>query len=183
MPYTVSQEDILSIRADAAVICIENAMAVAEEPVSQRLAQAGGDALRAALREKRFLPVGSAWALSAGELPFRLLFATGTPQWRQGECNELVVLRRCYESLFRLAREQGCRALAMPFLSSAYYRFPLEDAVQIAREEAGRSKIETVFVTCTLSAGGPTASRKSSPMWATTGTTRCSGWTAASTHG
>ena len=46
MSYRVTQADILSVKADAAVICIENTMAVSEDPVSQRLGEAGGTELR-----------------------------------------------------------------------------------------------------------------------------------------
>ena len=63
--------------------------------------------------------------------------------------SELLVLRRCYESLYALARETGCQSLAAPFLSTDYYRFPLADAVQIAREEASRAAADTVFLTPT----------------------------------
>lgn len=146
MSYRVTQADILSVKADAAVICIENTMAVSEDPVSQRLGEAGGETLRAALKSRRFLPVGSACAVEPCGLPFRFLFAVGTPQWRNGESNELLVLRRCYESLYALARETGCQSLATHFLSTAYYRFPLADAVQIAREEADRAKIDMIFL-------------------------------------
>ena len=146
MAYTVTQDDILSVKADAAVICIENTMAVSEDPVSQRLCEAGGEDLRRALKRRRFLPVGSACAAEPCGLPFKRLFAVGAPQWRNGESNELLVLRRCYESLYALARETGCRSLAAPLLSTFYYRFPLEEAVLIAREEAGRAGIDTVFV-------------------------------------
>lgn len=100
MPYSVTQADILSIRADAAVICIENTMEVSEDPVSQALAEAGGETLQKALRRRLFLPVGSACAVDPCDLPFRHLFAVGTPQWRNGESNELLVLRRCYESIY-----------------------------------------------------------------------------------
>lgn len=147
MSYTVTQDDILSVTTDAAVICIENTMAVSEDPVSQALGEAGGEDLRRALTRRRFLPVGSACAVESCGLPFKLLFAVGAPQWRNGESNELLVLRRCYESLYRLARETDCRSLAAPFLSTFYYRFPLEDAVRIAREEAMRVNTDTVFLT------------------------------------
>ena len=147
MSYTVIQDDILSVTTDAAVICIENTMAVSEDPVSQALGEAGGEDLRRALTRRRFLPVGSACAVESCGLPFKLLFAVGAPQWRNGESNELLVLRRCYESLYRLARETDCRSLAAPFLSTFYYRFPLEDAVRIAREEAMRVNTDTVFLT------------------------------------
>ena len=142
MSYTVTQDDILSVTTDAAVICIENTMAVSEDPVSQTLSETGGEDLLRTLKRRRFLPVGSACAVEPCGLPFKRLFAVGAPQWRNGESNELLVLRRCYESLYRLARETDCRSLAVPFLSTS-----LEEAVQIAREEAMRVKTDTVFLT------------------------------------
>jgi len=48
-----------------------------------------------------------------------------------------------------LAHETGSEKLVMPFLSTAYYRFPLEEAIQIAREEASRAGINTVFLAAT----------------------------------
>lgn len=149
MPYTVTQGDVLSVGTDIAVVCIENTMLLSEEPISQRLGEAGGEAFQAALRRKRFLSVGRAWACEPCGLPFRHLLAVGTPQWRMGESNELLVLRLCYEALYDEARRLGCRSLATPFLSAAYYLFPQEDAVRVAREEAAKSEIETVFLAAT----------------------------------
>ncbi len=145
MSYFVTREDILSVRADAAVVCIENTMAVSEDPVSQRLAEAGGKAFRSALAERRFLPVGYACEVPACGLPFRRVFATGTPQWRMGESHELIVLRLCYQAVFRLARELGCQSVAMPVLSAAYYRFPQDTAVRVAQEEAGKTDLTVIF--------------------------------------
>lgn len=146
MSYLVTREDVLSVAADAAVVCIENTMILSEDAVSQKMGACGGAALTEALRQRRFLPVGRACAVDAGDLPFRFILATGTPQWRHGESNELVVLRLCYESLFALARQLGCRSLALPFLSAAYYRFPLEDAVRIGLEGARKVDVQAIFL-------------------------------------
>ncbi len=145
MSYTVTQEDILTIRADAAVISVENAMVVAQGAANESLAAAGGETLRNALRARRFLPVGSAWAAAAETLPFRQILATAAPRWWDGECNELVVLRRCYQSVFALAEELGCLSAVLPFLSAAYYRFPPEEAVKIALDEAEKTALRVCF--------------------------------------
>ena len=58
MSYSVTQDDILSVTADAAVLCVENAMVITDAPVCLRLAEAGGATLRRALdSRKQFLPV------------------------------------------------------------------------------------------------------------------------------
>ncbi len=146
MAYTVTQEDILSVRADAAVFAVEMTMSPVDSPACERLAAAGGEALRESLLRQRFLPVGSAAALDAGELPFQSLILTAIPRWLNGKANELLALRRCYESVYEQAAALGCRSLATPFLSANYYRFPIEKAVRTALRAAEKQPLDTVFV-------------------------------------
>lgn len=145
MPCHVTRSDILSLTADAAVLCVENTMEVAAEPISLRLAGAGGPALQEALNKLRFIPVGSAAVVAAPPLPFRYLLVTAAPHWLTGKANELLVLHRCYERVFALAEELGCRSIALPFFSSTYYRFPLREAVHIALGEAEKSAKDVCF--------------------------------------
>ena len=146
MPYTVTRQNILTLEADAAVVSVENPMVIADGPVNEAIARSGGEALRLALREKRFLPVGSSFALESCGLPFKRLLVTAAPRWWSGEANELTVLRRCYASLFTLAEALGCRTVATAFLSCAYYGFPKAEAVGVALSEASRAAVETIFV-------------------------------------
>lgn len=143
----ITQESILSVQADAAVLCVENTMEVTREPVSLALEACGGAALRRALDRIRFIPVGSAVEAEISDFPFPHLFVTAAPHWLTGKANELLVLHRCYESLFSLADTLGLRRLALPFLSADYYRFPRAEAVRIALSEAGNWSGEALFVT------------------------------------
>ena len=145
MSYTVTQEDILTIQAEAAVLPLEMTGAPTEGRASQSLTAAGGEALRLALADQGFLAVGSAAALTAGELPFRHLIVTPVPRWLTGKANELLALGRCYEAVFARADELGVTRLAMPFLSACYYRFPAAEAVHIALRAAERWSGEAVF--------------------------------------
>ncbi len=146
MSYSVTGGDILSIRADAAVLSLEQTMGVCDEAVSARLAKAGGEALRAEMRGVRFLPVGSACAIKAAQLPFQSLILTVPPRYLTGKANELPILRRQYENVYAAAERCGCRRLAMPFLSTWNYRFPKAEAVHVALRSAEKSPIETVFL-------------------------------------
>ena len=60
MSVRISEEDILSLQADAAVIGVEIAMDLNDSPVCTRLAEAAGPALAASARAQRFLAAGSA---------------------------------------------------------------------------------------------------------------------------
>ena len=146
MSYSVTQEDILSVQAEAVVVSVEMTMRVVGAPVSQRLVAAGGDALRAAIRQARYIPVGSARLLEDAGLPFGQAIATAVPRWLNGKQNELLVLHRCYESVYAIAEAQGFKTITMPFLSAAYYLFPPEEAVHIALESAQKQSLHTVFV-------------------------------------
>ena len=146
MFFTVTQQDILSVEADAAVISVENPIVIADGAVNEAIAAAGGEELKLAIRKKRFLPVGYAYAAEPGSLPFRHILVTAAPRWWSGEANELVVLHRCYTSLYRLAEELGCRSVATAFLSTNYYGFPKAEAVGVALAEASHAAAETVFV-------------------------------------
>ena len=146
MSYRTVQEDILAVSADAAVVSLEMTMRVAEGPACERLEEAGGEALRLAIRQLRFLPVGSACAVGSCGLPFRNLILTAVPRWLTGKANELLALRRCYESVLDTAEGLGCRRIVTPFLSAQYYHFPKAEAVRIARQEAERRSVETIFV-------------------------------------
>ena len=146
MGYTVIQGDILTVPADAAVFAVEMTMSPVDSLVCERLAAAGGETLREGLRRQRFLPVGSAAALDAGALPFQTLILTAIPRWLTGKANELLALRRCYESVYEQAAALGCRSVATPFLSANYYRFPIEKAVHTALHTAEQQNMETIFV-------------------------------------
>lgn len=146
MPYTVTENDILTIPAQAAVLALEMTGRVAMGPVGDRMARAGGETLKSALREAKFLSVGRAAVLEPCGLPFERLILTATPRFLTGKANELMMLRLCYESVFALAEELGVETLALPFLSAMYYHFPQEEAVHIALREAEKWPGKAVLV-------------------------------------
>ena len=141
----VTLDDLMSLSADAAVLPLEMTGAPAEGKAAQALARAGGEALRDALRKLRFLAVGSAAVLDVPGLPFPNLIVTAVPRWLTGKANELLVLHRCYESVYALAQELGCRSLVSPFLCCCYFHFPQDDAVHIALRAAKGWEGETAF--------------------------------------
>ena len=146
MSFTVTRGDILSLRTDAVVLALEMTMSVAEGPCCASLAARGGAELEDAIRALRFISVGRAAEICASSLPFAHTIVTAVPRWLTGKANEMLMLRRCYESVFELALSLGCRSVATPFLSSQYYRFPPAEAVRIARETAESSSLEIAFV-------------------------------------
>lgn len=145
MPYTVTREDILSIEAEAAVVCVEISLTASDAPSCRRLSGAGGEELAAAIRRQGFLPVGSCAAVEIGALPYRQILLCAAPRWCAGKSNELLILHRCYQNLFTLCRERGIHSVVTPFLSADYYRYPRDEAVRIALVEAGSAELQVTF--------------------------------------
>ena len=146
MSYSVTQQDILSLSADGAAVSVEISLQISPSPVCLALGEAGGEALRAAIKKARFIPVGSAVEIEPCGLPFEHLFAAAAPIWLTGKANELTALHLCYQSLFGAAAKAGCKSLALPFLSALRYRFPQDEAVKIAFAEADKVPLDVVFV-------------------------------------
>ena len=143
MSYTVTDNNILSTNADAAVLAVENRMIVTDSPICRALIS---DNVESALKKRVFLPVGSAAVLEATVLPFKYLIITAAPRWENTRGNEILILHRCYQNLFRAADQLGCESLVTPFLSTFYYGFPKKDAVCAAFTEAGKTRLNVTFI-------------------------------------
>ena len=146
MSYLVTTDDILSVPADAAVLGLEYTMRFAQGSAFSRLIEAGGEALQTEKQKIRFLPAGRAAVIGSGSLPYKGLLLVTIPRWLTGESNELQILRLCYDNLFKIAEEQGFQSLVTPFLSAAYFRFPLDEAVNIALTAAEKTALKLSFV-------------------------------------
>ena len=145
MASIVTREDILTVEADAAVCCVEISLTASDAPSCRRLSEAGGAELREAIRRQGFLPVGSCAEARVSALPYAHVLLCAAPRWCAGKSNELLILHRCYQNLFALARELGCKSIVLPFLSADYYRFPRDEAVRIALTEAKATQLRVVF--------------------------------------
>ena len=142
MAVTITRSGVLSLGADAVVLALEMTGSAAAGPAGAELLRTGGEKLAAALNEAKFVAVGHAAELPDSGLPAAHLILTATPRYLTGKANELLILGRCYEAVFSLAEKLGCRSIALPFLSTFYYRFPQSEAVEIARRAAEKTPLE-----------------------------------------
>ncbi|MDB5927010.1 MAG: macro domain protein, partial [Betaproteobacteria bacterium] len=85
-------------------------------------------------------------------LPARHVIHTVGPVYRDGRHGEPELLASCYRASLALAREHGIRSVAFPAISCGAYRFPLEDAVEIAVRECaaaeGDANFEQIIFAC-----------------------------------
>ena len=77
-------------------------------------------------------PTGEARLTKGYRLPAKFVIHTVGPVWTGGEPGEPELLKSCYQSVFKIAREKGIRSLAFPGDQLRSVPIPLERPVKIA---------------------------------------------------
>lgn len=130
----VHRGDITKMQVDAIVNAANSALS-GGGGVDGAIHRAGGPTILDECRtHKGGCPTGGAVVTTAGNLPCRSVIHTVGPVWYGGHKDEANLLASAYRSSLERAREHGLKSLAFPAISTGVYRFPLEQATQIALE-------------------------------------------------
>ena len=123
--------DITRLQVDA-VVNAANCTLLGGGGVDGAIHRAAGSELLAACRPLGGCPTGEARITPGFRLAARFVIHTPGPVWRGGGHHEKELLRNCYINSLRLARDNGCRTVAFPCISTGVYRFPKDEAARIA---------------------------------------------------
>ncbi|MCR5090092.1 MAG: macro domain-containing protein [Oscillospiraceae bacterium] len=133
MALTIVRNDITRMEVDAIVNSTNEHFVVGGLGVDAGIHAAAGPRLQEALSEIGFCPVGSSVITpSFGISSCRYIIHTVGPRYLDGMHGERQLLRSCYRSILSLAREKGCRSLAVPSISSGAYGYPKAEAYALA---------------------------------------------------
>jgi O-acetyl-ADP-ribose deacetylase (regulator of RNase III) len=94
--------------------------------------RAAGPALAEAAGALAPCPTGEARITPGFRLKARWVVHTVGPVWSGGTRNEEALLASCYRNAMRLAHEKAAASIAFPAISTGVYRFPIEQAAEIA---------------------------------------------------
>lgn len=153
MPFKIIRNDITKVSCDAIVNTANHQIAIGKGTDSAIYNAAGKEKLLKARTQIGIIEYGkSAWTdsfdLKENGIKY-IIHTVGTP-YCDGKQGEVEILKRCYSSSLNLAKDLGCKSVAIPLLASGYYGFPGEIALQTAIDEISRflltNEIEVTLV-------------------------------------
>ena len=125
--------DITKLEVDA-IVNAANCSLLGGGGVDGAIHRAAGGELLEACRKFNGCKTGEARITPGFKLPAKFVIHTPGPVWHGGNHNEAEFLKNCYINSLALAKENLCRTIAFPCISTGVYHFPKEQAAQIAIE-------------------------------------------------
>ena len=146
------QADITTLDVDA-IVNAANTSLLGGGGVDGAIHRAAGEELTRECMGLNGCETGQAKMSQGYRLKARHVIHTVGPVWHGGAHGEPELLRACYENSLKLAAKNGLKSIAFPCISTGVYRFPPEQAAQIAVQTvreflAVPSSIERVIFCC-----------------------------------
>ncbi len=136
--------DITGLDVDA-VVNAANSSLLGGGGVDGAIHRAAGPGLRAECRRLGGCPTGEARITSGHRLRAAYIIHAVGPIWRGGGANEAALLAGCYVNSLRLAAQHAIGRVAFPAISCGIYRYPVDQAAEIAVREAAAFLAESAL--------------------------------------
>ena len=132
MPLQIVRNNIVNMDVDAIVNTANPEPQVGGGTDFAIYEAAGYDRLLKARRKIGVIDPGEAVVTRGYSLPAKYIIHTVGPVWQGGDKGEREILRDCFRNSLEIAKRKRCRSVAFPLISAGIYRFPKEEALDIA---------------------------------------------------
>jgi len=132
MPLLIVRNDITKMKVDAIVNATNPMLKMGGGVSGAIFTVAGRRMLQDACDAIGHCAQGEAVITPGFDLPAKYVIHTVGPVWHGGVAGESEQLADCYTHSLELARKHGCESIAFPLVSSGTYRYPKQEALNIA---------------------------------------------------
>ena len=132
--FSVVKGDIVKSKTDA-IVNAANTSLLGGGGVDGAIHKAAGRELLEECEKLNGCNTGEAKITGGYKLYAKYVIHTPGPIWRGGTKGEAELLSACYRNSLKLASENGIKTIAFPSISTGVYRFPVEQAAEIAVNE------------------------------------------------
>ena len=119
-----------------AIVNAANEMLAAGSGISGAIHAAAGRHLEQECLQIGGCPTGEARVTAGYALKAKYVIHAVAPRYWDGTRGEVELLRKTYRSIFEAALKNKMRSISIPAIGTGIYRFPLQEATQIALETA-----------------------------------------------
>ena len=132
MPLLIVRNDITKMKVDAIVNATNPMLKMGGGVSGAIFTIAGRRQLQDACDAIGHCAQGDAVITPGFDLPAKYVIHTVGPVWHGGVAGESEQLADCYTHSLNLAKKHGCESIAFPLVSSGTYRYPKQEALNIA---------------------------------------------------